>query len=157
MDSDKEAYLDEATKALRRQRKLIQDLEKEKQELNRQVRTARSKRNSRKDSENAAKISRLAEEQVHCMLVWFHLACKTAVSSTRRTNRTALTEKLLLNFQEVLVTSIEEERQTLSDLSAETTRIERQIAHQRRAAAAKANPVATNQPKGEQVIARFIG
>ena len=64
MDGDKEAYLEEATKALRRQRKILDDLEKEKSELSRMKRTATSKRNSRRDGENAAKIARLAEEQV---------------------------------------------------------------------------------------------
>ena len=64
MEGDKEAYLDEATKALRRQRKIIEDLDREKSDLERALSTAKSKRNSRRDGENAAKIARLAEEQV---------------------------------------------------------------------------------------------
>ena len=64
MDGDKEAYLEEATKALRRQRKLIEDLDKERVGLQQSMKTSKSKRNSKRDSENAAKIARLAEEQV---------------------------------------------------------------------------------------------
>ncbi len=64
MEGDKEAYLDEATKALRRQRKIIEDLDREKSDLERSLRTAKSRQNSRRDGENAAKIARLAEEQV---------------------------------------------------------------------------------------------
>jgi hypothetical protein len=41
MEGDKEAYLDEATKALRRQRKSLEDLEKEKGELERSIKNAR--------------------------------------------------------------------------------------------------------------------
>lgn len=63
MDGDKEAYLEEATKALRRQRKLIEDLEKERIGLQQSMKTSKSKRNSKRDSENAAKIGRLADEQ----------------------------------------------------------------------------------------------
>jgi len=41
MEGDKEAYLDEATKALRRQRKILEDLDKEKMELERSLKNAR--------------------------------------------------------------------------------------------------------------------
>jgi hypothetical protein len=64
MEGDKEAYLEEATKALKRQRKTIEDLDKEKRDLNRSLKNTRSKMNHRKDGENAAKLARLAEEQV---------------------------------------------------------------------------------------------
>ena len=64
MEGDKEAYLEEATKALKRQRKTIEDLEKEKNDLSRSLKSARSRKNNRKDGENAAKLARLAEEQV---------------------------------------------------------------------------------------------
>ena len=64
MEGDKEAYLEEATKALRRQRKTIEDLEKEKKELSRSLKMSRSRKNNRKDSENAAKLARLAAEKV---------------------------------------------------------------------------------------------
>ena len=64
MEGDKEAYLEEATKALKRQRKTIEDLEKEKKDLSRSLKSARSRKNNRKDGENAAKLARLAEEQV---------------------------------------------------------------------------------------------
>ena len=63
MEGDKEAYMEEATKALRRQRKLIDDLERDKNEVNRSIKMSKSKKNARKDSENAAKLARLAEEQ----------------------------------------------------------------------------------------------
>ncbi|XP_059086891.1 coiled-coil domain-containing protein 63-like [Tigriopus californicus] len=63
MEGDKEAYLEEATKALRRQRKTMEDLEAERDELRQCHKTAASKRNSKKDGENAAKVARLAEEQ----------------------------------------------------------------------------------------------
>ena len=63
MEGDKEAYMEEATKALKRQRKIIEELEKEKQEAIRLRKTSHSKKNNRKDSENAAKLARLAEEQ----------------------------------------------------------------------------------------------
>ena len=63
MEGDKEAYLEEASKALRRQRKINEDLEKEKVDLLRLLKTSKSKANSRKESENAAKLARLAEEQ----------------------------------------------------------------------------------------------
>ena len=65
MEGDKEAYLEEATKALKRQRKTIEDLEKEKKDLSRSLKSARSRKNNRKDGENAAKLARLAEEQVN--------------------------------------------------------------------------------------------
>ena len=64
MEGDKEAYLEEATKALKRQRKTIDDLEKEKGDLLRSLKSAKSRKNNRKDGENAAKLARLAEEQV---------------------------------------------------------------------------------------------
>ena len=64
MEGDKEAYLEEATKALRRQRKTIEDFEKEKRELERELRMSKSRKNARKDGENAAKLARLAAEQV---------------------------------------------------------------------------------------------
>ena len=65
MEGDKEAYVEEATKALRRQRKLIDDLDREKAEVVRSMKMSQSKKNARKDSENAAKLARLAEEQEH--------------------------------------------------------------------------------------------
>ena len=65
MEGDKEAYLEEATKALKRQRKTIEDLEKEKKDLSRSLKSAKSRKNNRKDGENAAKLARLAEEQVN--------------------------------------------------------------------------------------------
>ena len=71
MEGDKEAYLDEATKALRRQRKIIEDLDREKSDLERSLRTAKSRQNSRRDGENAAKIARLAEEQVGKKIIFF--------------------------------------------------------------------------------------
>ncbi len=71
MEGDKEAYLDEATKALRRQRKIIEDLDREKSDLERSLRTAKSRQNSRRDGENAAKIARLAEEQVEKKIIFF--------------------------------------------------------------------------------------
>jgi len=47
MEGDKEAYVDEATKALRRQRKILDDLDKERLELDRSLKTARSGRRAR--------------------------------------------------------------------------------------------------------------
>ena len=41
MEGDKEAYLEEASKALRRQRKTISDLESEKQQLARSINVSR--------------------------------------------------------------------------------------------------------------------
>ena len=41
MEGDKEAYLEEASKALRRQRKTIQDLEGEKHQLSRSINVSR--------------------------------------------------------------------------------------------------------------------
>lgn len=66
LEGDKEAYVEEASKALRRQRKISDDLKKEKRELLSLLSTTRSRSSSRKESENAAKLSRLAEEQVPC-------------------------------------------------------------------------------------------
>lgn len=63
MEGDKEAYLEEANKALKRQRKNIEELSFEKTDLSRKLRQTRSKQNRNKDAENAAKIARLAEEQ----------------------------------------------------------------------------------------------
>lgn len=71
MEGDKEAYLEEATKALRRQRKTLEDLEAEREELRQCHKTAASKRNSKKDGENAAKVARLAEEQVQIHLILY--------------------------------------------------------------------------------------
>lgn len=114
MEGDKEAYLDEATKALRRQRKIIDDLDREKADLERELKTATSRQNSRRDGENAAKLARLAEEQ------------------------------------ETFLSSIRAERSAQGDLQAEVTRIERMVAHQRRAAAAKANPIAAMQQQQKE-------
>ena len=63
MEGDKEAYLEEASKALKRQRKNIEELAGEKTYLIRQLRVTKSRQNRNKDAENAAKIARLAEEQ----------------------------------------------------------------------------------------------
>ncbi len=63
MEGDKEAYLEEASKALKRQRKVIEELQGEKTELARKLRVTKSKQNRKKDAENTAKIARLAEEQ----------------------------------------------------------------------------------------------
>lgn len=63
MEGDKEAYLEEANKALKRQRKNIEELASEKTDLSRKLRQTKSKQNRNKDAENAAKIARLAEEQ----------------------------------------------------------------------------------------------
>ena len=63
MEGDKEAYLEEASKALKRQRKILDELQAEKYGINRQLRVTKSKQNRNKDAENAAKIARLAEEQ----------------------------------------------------------------------------------------------
>ena len=41
MEGDKEAYLEEASKALRRQRKTIQDLDAEKHQLSRSINVSR--------------------------------------------------------------------------------------------------------------------
>ena len=65
MEGDKEAYLEEATKALRRQRKVIFDLENHKLQLVRSLGVCRSKENTRKDSQNANTIADLAKEQVN--------------------------------------------------------------------------------------------
>ena len=65
LEGDKEAYLEEATKALRRQRKVIFDLENQKLQLARSLGVCRSKENTRKDSTNANFIANLAEEQVN--------------------------------------------------------------------------------------------
>ena len=64
LEGDKEAYLEEATKALRRQRKVIFDLENQKLQLVRSLGVCRSKENTRKDAKNASSISDLAHEQV---------------------------------------------------------------------------------------------
>ena len=64
LEGDKEAYLEEATKALRRQRKVIFDLENQKLQLVRSLGVCRSKENTRKDSQNATVIADLATEQV---------------------------------------------------------------------------------------------
>ena len=64
LEGDKEAYLEEATKALRRQRKVIFDLENQKLQLVRSLGVCRSKENTRKDSRNANSIADLAQEQV---------------------------------------------------------------------------------------------
>ena len=63
MEGDKEAYLEEASKALKRQRKILDELLAEKTGILRQLRVTKSKQNRNKDAENAAKIARLAEEQ----------------------------------------------------------------------------------------------
>ena len=63
MEGDKEAYLEEASKALKRQRKNLEELLNEKNDLIRKLRVTRSRQNRNKDAENAAKIARLAEEQ----------------------------------------------------------------------------------------------
>ena len=63
MEGDKEAYLEEASKALKRQRKILDELLAEKNAIQRQLRVTKSKQNRNKDAENAAKIARLAEEQ----------------------------------------------------------------------------------------------
>ena len=63
MEGDKEAYLEEASKALKRQRKILDELLAEKNGIQRQLRVTKSKQNRNKDAENAAKIARLAEEQ----------------------------------------------------------------------------------------------
>ena len=52
-------------------------------------------------------------------------------------------------LQESLTSAIKSERAAMNDLDSEITRIERMIAHQRRAAAAKANPIAAMQKKAE--------
>ena len=62
MEGDKEAYLEEVSKALKRQRKNIEELSTEKTELGRKLRVTKSKQNRNKDAENTAKIARLAEE-----------------------------------------------------------------------------------------------
>ena len=63
MEGDKEAYLEEASKALKRQRKTLDELQAEKTDVQRRLRVTKSKQNRNKDAENAAKIARLAEEQ----------------------------------------------------------------------------------------------
>ncbi|CAB4061738.1 unnamed protein product [Lepeophtheirus salmonis] len=63
MEGDKEAYEEEANKALRRQRKIITDFEKEKNDRARVLNIIKSKTNCRKEDENASRIMRLAEEQ----------------------------------------------------------------------------------------------
>ena len=63
MEGDKEAYVEETGKALKRQRKNINELNVEKSELTRKLRVTKSRHNRNKDAENAAKIARLAEEQ----------------------------------------------------------------------------------------------
>ena len=63
MEGDKEAYIDEVTKALKRQRKLIHELKAIKAHVARQLRVQKSKQNRKKDAENRAKIGKLAEEQ----------------------------------------------------------------------------------------------
>ena len=63
MEGDKEAYVEETGKALKRQRKNIYELNDEKAELARKLRVTKSRHNRNKDAENAAKIARLAEEQ----------------------------------------------------------------------------------------------
>lgn len=63
MEGDKEAYVEETGKALKRQRKNINELNVEKAELTRKLRVTKSRHNRNKDAENAAKIARLAEEQ----------------------------------------------------------------------------------------------
>lgn len=63
MEGDKEAYVEETGKALKRQRKNINELNDEKAELARKLRVTKSRHNRNKDAENAAKIARLAEEQ----------------------------------------------------------------------------------------------
>ena len=56
--------MEEASKALKRQRNLIFDLENHKLQLVRSLTVCRSKENTRKDKDNASKIAALAEEQV---------------------------------------------------------------------------------------------
>ena len=63
MEGDKDAYKDEAHKVLRRQRKALTDLEKERKEVTRMLRISRSARNNKIDGERAAKVAKLAEEQ----------------------------------------------------------------------------------------------
>ncbi|XP_023338844.1 coiled-coil domain-containing protein 63 [Eurytemora carolleeae] len=68
MEGDKEAYKDEAQKILRRQRKTLNDLEKEKQEVSRLLRMSKSARNNRMDAMKANKMAALAEEQEQLIL-----------------------------------------------------------------------------------------
>ena len=63
MEGDKEAYSDEAQKILRRQRKTLSDLDRERKEVTRMLRISRSARNNKLDSEKAGRMARLAEEQ----------------------------------------------------------------------------------------------
>ncbi len=64
MDGDKEAYLEEASKTLKRQRENITDLEHERRDLTRTLRVTKSRQNRTKDAENAAKLAKLAEDFV---------------------------------------------------------------------------------------------
>jgi hypothetical protein len=55
MEGDKEAYLEEASKTLKRQRTNIDELDLEVTQLSRSLRVTRSKHNRNKDGENTAK------------------------------------------------------------------------------------------------------
>lgn len=63
MEGDKEAYCEEAQKVLRRQRKILADLERERKEVTRMLKISRSHRNKKMDKEKAGRISVLAENQ----------------------------------------------------------------------------------------------
>ena len=63
MEGDKEAYSDEANKILRRQRKTLADMERERKEVTRMLKISRSVRNNKLDSEKASQMAGLAEEQ----------------------------------------------------------------------------------------------
>ena len=146
MEGDKEAYLEEATKALKRQRKTIEDLEKEKKDLSRSLKSARSRKNNRKDGENAAKLARLAEEQVRSNLERiigrFQCRERTIPNRLRQSTRMAACTKIkiklkLMNFidvcfihQENLISAIDKEKSAISEMDTEIRRLERKIKSQ---------------------------
>ena len=57
------AYLEEANKALKRQRQNIQELENEKTQMARSLKTSRSKQNKLKDEKNTDSVYQLIEGQ----------------------------------------------------------------------------------------------
>jgi len=89
MEGDKEAYLEEANKALKRQRQNIGELEAEKQHLLRNIKITKSKQNRNKDAENAARVSRLVEEQdtLSIMIKREITACKDLSGEINRIER----------------------------------------------------------------------
>ena len=135
LEGDKEAYLEEATKALRRQRKAIFDLENQKLQLVRTLTVSRSKDNVRKDARNSQRISNLISEQVELLKVQPRFPAKLIF---------AVKIPFEIFFQEDLIGTIKKEKSDFKDLDFEIQRLERQIAQQRKVANQKSSSSANS-------------